>query len=303
MDKDVRVTDISVHKLPVSLKKTGKERKPRLHVGETKLGMPYERADYPEEVTVVVFTTSEDKTYKVASHTLPYFNWDSYYSNWEGRTVWKRIGKRTFKRRVKIDGISLSYDVVSKLKKGMRIRTEQPFRMINRKLTNGKISFPLSRPMGQDWQYYREINFAQGVNRKNWRLFLTAIHGLYFDQELPTMTSVRKMKKRKEMRKISTEYKRKQKKGEVFTHPDSQLVAIGSNLLFTACGDATCSDDKKMYVVDSPQYGRGLYIFDDYQPAFDWATRNINFRKARELALAFFPHVGDWKNRVATTLA
>jgi hypothetical protein len=309
---EITVTDVLVEKIPVSLRMLDNQKKPRLYLGEKELGMPEEGVDYPSEVTKITFNTSDNNSYVVASHTLPYFKWREYsrlnpgFNNYRNRYLrnnyyekkWKKEGGKCFRRRVKINGLSLSYKAVAQLKKGMVIDRQQAFHLMSRKISDGKRSFPLIRPYRSTaWKEHHDIQFAQQVPPSCWLLFLQAICGMYFDQVLHMSTDAKSLKQVVRAKKTITELKLHSLKGECYKNSDMQFVAIGANLLFTAINDSG-----KYYIVDSPEYGRGLYVFDDYQSAYDWATRKIKFREARKLARAFIPHVGKWDERVDAVL-
>jgi hypothetical protein len=167
-------------------------------------------------------------------------------------------------------------------------------------MTNGYISFPLIRPRGlKRWeQQNNEIRFASEISEKNWLLFLKAIMGLHFNKEVTDLSFLReRMKRIKKKEVVARKLDKLIKKGQCFDGKNMKTVSIGGNLIFT-----TAYKGEELHVVDSPEYGRAMYVFDDYNIAHAWATRRINFREARALALTRVNHIGEWRHRAAPML-
>jgi hypothetical protein len=85
-----------------------------------------------------------------------------------------------------------------------------------------------------------------------------------------------------------------------FDETQDVYVGVGEKLLFTGRVRG-----KKLFVVDSPDYGHALYVFgeEEEDAARDWANQNITWTQARDQAIARIVHIGDWQGRLQEALA
>lgn len=292
----VTVERVEIKTLPVECKKFPRQRKARVVLDGKVLGMAYSRATYPSSVDVITVTTSHE-TFTIASHTLPSYVWEeSYYGDQHFRR-----GTREFKTRVTLScGVKMNFTIARKLKVGQPVGVLYPFHLMGGVVTDGKLNFPLHRPHGDEWQEHDTIRFANGVSQVNWTTMLRAIVGLYFDGKVNEW----KVRVKDRVRSIRNSDRRirdleeKLKKGQCFNGDGMQKVAIGRNLLFVG----RSKDGEPIYIVDAPEYGRALYIFQERQTAFDWASRKIDAKAARELATLWTPHIGEWEKRTSLAI-
>ncbi|MBW2672189.1 MAG: hypothetical protein JRD89_02080 [Deltaproteobacteria bacterium] len=200
-------------------------------------------------------------------------------------------------RNVLPNGVTINYEQALCLKVGQIVKRVKPLRLelCDRCVTDGDHSFPLARPYGTQWQDHWRIRFAQGITADNWRLFLMAVIGLPVRDVIelaPVRQRMRHFKKRRSDREC------RRLIGQCFRgHRTASSVSVGKNLLFTLQRGG-----ETLYVVDSPEYGSGLYVFDDHADAHAWASRNIDWREARARARLFRVHRGNWKEEVDAVL-
>jgi hypothetical protein len=164
----------------------------------------------------------------------------------------------------------------------------------HRGVTDGEHFFPLVRPSRSQWRYSK-IRFSMGITAGNWPLFLKAIIGLPVNE----VVDLKKTKARMGLiKRQQRDAERRRRVGQCFTgHRAVCSVSVGENLVFTLQ-----RADKLIYVVDSPEYARALYVFDDYGDAHAWASRAVNWREARKRARCVQIHRGNWKERTELAL-
>ncbi len=167
-------------------------------------------------------------------------------------------------------------------------------------VTNGDICVPLKRPHGAEWRHEHNlpISSLKGISKGNWSGMIKALMGLECDGTIPTLSVIRSKKKKLDQDRKMAGRIRKLLKGQCFRSSNTTAVAIGTNLLFTLK-----DGERTIFAVDSPEYGRALYLFESRSVAFDWASRRITVTEARKAAFARFVHAGKWEERVAKIAA
>lgn len=304
--RNIAVVSVSHQTLIVSLEKRGRQRKPRLYLNEAEIGLPYERTCYPDLVEVVLITTSDGQTHTIANHTLPTFEWieidyEERRANYFIGPRWRKRGSRAFTTRRTICGLNINFATAVRLKPGMVLGRHSAFRMMDMSVTDGTLKFPLRRPYGPDWNKHEDIRSVQGISHENWLTMLTAICGLELDDREIELTGLSLQRVRERMQTVRVLRKRGTRrefiKGQCFDGKNCEVVAIGTNLVFTGQ-----SNGQTIHIVDSPEYGRALYVFDDITMAHAWAKRAINAATARERAIARIVHTGEWVERTQAVI-
>ena len=77
-------------------------------------------------------------------------------------------------------------------------------------------------------------------------------------------------------------------------------MAIGEILVFVLVPNAA---GKSTFIVDSPEYGRALYIFNEREDAMAWAKRTIDRNEARRRARRVIIHTKDWEAALQAAIA
>lgn len=249
-----------------------------VYLGGQKLGERYSRVKYPAKVEVFTFTTSTGREYVVASHTIPFL------------TRW--CGKRQFQTRAHLHGVSLSFRHMKYLKVGMVVGLRTKFHLMRGWMTDNVIRLPLYKPA----RMQRGLGGLGGIHSQDWLTLLRALSGLRFEEGLFTSPRARKLVKA-ERGRVEQKARAEAIKGKCFNGQNCDLVAVGSNLLFTGTWN-----DRSLYVVDSPKYGRALYAFAKRDDAKAWAERRCTAEEARRRALARIVHLDDWEERVELAL-
>ncbi len=86
--------------------------------------------------------------------------------------------------------------------------------------------------------------------------------------------------------------------GQCFDDRRAKHVSIGESFVFSL----RLHDEQELHIVDSPAYGRGLYIFDTFEDAKAWANRTIDHIEARKRASAIIVHNNSWRERMYAQL-
>jgi hypothetical protein len=197
------------------------------------------------------------------------------------------------------NGVKLNFQQFCLLKPGQVVWREQPFRLELcgcRVLNNRGVSFPLKRPHGlANWNNWPRIKFARGISPENWKLFLKAILGLMME-DIVKIKDVRQ--RMRQVQKREHNRQRIRRVGQCFTgHKAIKRVAVGENLIFVLEKGGS-----QIFVVDSPEYARALYVFDDYKDAMAWASRSIGWQEARQRARLVRIHAGAWEKDIEVAL-
>lgn len=288
---------------------------------------------YPESVMIARIVTSDGLHYRIVSHRLPHiaqqrrgYRSRGYYhqpqrgdtpkDRWSAEVLAHKIGyKRMAVRDLKVDirsaeNLKLGMIVGRDERKYRLERQEDPHRKeiqvvdgrvksvpkIKWLVTNGDLKFPVERPYGHEWQSTdnQKIKFVQGVSAENWGALLKSIHGLYHDEEIRTKEGVRnRLARALNIKKLKEKIR---EKGQCFDGEHADAVSVGVNLIFTGM-----INGEESFVVDSPEYGHALYIFDTYADAHEWATRTIDYQEARKRARACIFHTINWREKLTTT--
>jgi hypothetical protein len=173
-------------------------------------------------------------------------------------------------------------------------------------VTNGELAFPVERPNGiGGWNDWYKIRFASGITAINWPVLLRAIEDKYFDQintneRLRQMVSTRKTIERDPG--LVDRVKRALLAGSCFEGQNFDVefdveVCVGARLLFTGR-----IGGKKIWIVDSPNYGHAMYVFDQEDPARFFANYQISAAEALEDAIARVIHSKGWEQRATQVL-
>ncbi|TAK04166.1 hypothetical protein EPO34_03405 [Patescibacteria group bacterium] len=290
----------------------------RLEVDGKIIGHAVEGHLYPTSIEQIEGTLNDGREFWMISEPLPYIKWwrngyvdSESYGEWRcydrefgdnhGRDGWERI-KDGWMR----EGTFLPYPFISlcvaEVEKIMATEIEYTFfRLENGDVTNGDITFPRERPY--EWSRHKAIRFVQPIHERNWSLLLDSIVGCYFDGvntiELIRMRLARQMALERNQKRI-----RRIVDGQCFdpgTFDETQdiFVGIGERLMFTGL-----KNSKRILVVDSPNYGHALYVFDEENKdtAHDWANGRIGWKEARNKSVARIFHTKSWKGRLAGVL-
>jgi hypothetical protein len=292
---------------------------------------------YPTQVTVIHLTIDGEK-YSIASDSIPttegcvedrcylaqpgtsrrpqalYHNWCRKHGWWtadmvrrggETKTALERAGmQNAFPSRIVVKGVTLSFRAANLLRVGDELPRREPrvfhFSPARLVVTNGDICVPLERPHGAEWRHERNlpISSLKGISKGNWSGMIKVLMGLECDGAIPTLSVIRSKKKKLDQDRKMAGRIRKLLKGQCFRSSNAKAVAIGTNLLFTLK-----DGERTIFAVDSPEYGRALYLFESRSVAFDWASRRITVTEARKAAFARFVHAGKWEDRVAKIAA
>ncbi len=171
-------------------------------------------------------------------------------------------------------------------------------------VTNGVVTFPRERPVGKAWRQHTDIGFASLVSMGNWPILLEALVGCYFES-VNTDAGVRARVEREKVLRKNKDRIKSVRAGACFdpgTFDASEdiEVGVGEKLLFTGRHAG-----RKVYVVDSPNHGHAMYVFDeaDQQVARDWANRRITWQEAQGQARARIVHIEGWQGRAQAALA
>lgn len=173
-------------------------------------------------------------------------------------------------------------------------------------ITNGELAFPIERPSGiAGWNDWHKIHFASGITAINWPVLLRAIEDKYFDQintndRLRQMVSTRKTIERDPG--LVDRVKRALLAGSCFEGQnfDTEFdveVCVGARLLFSGRVGG-----KKIWIVDSPNYGHAMYVFDKEDSARFFANYQISSSEAQEDAIARVIHSDGWEQRATEVL-
>jgi hypothetical protein len=242
--------------------------------------------------------TSDGNVASVYSSSVRYLT--STFSTFDVGFNPRNIRQHTmFKTRVALYGVQYTFSQAKKLRVGQVLQTEQSLRLDIkcRVLTNGAVRIPLERPRYGDWANWQEITYLKPISSQNWQLMLQSLIGQYV-RDVVEVTAVQKrmdeVKKTRKQRERAEETLRALRKGQFFNGQHAKAVSIGQNFIFSL-GD-------ELHLVDSPDYGKGLYVFSTYEDAYAWASRQIDYREARKRAAAFIPHHEGWVERLSPLL-
>ncbi len=259
----------------------------------------------PQFIEIVKIETSDGRLHYACSLTLSklqnivHRKTGCFYNPYELLAeFWGDVPEAFRAMKVKIGNVSFRFKATRHLTVGQVVNQNQRrvFRLMDRRVSNGRLSFPLTRPHGSEWSYHSDIAFTKEIKKENWRLFLQAICGLYFQRVILMESARQRMDGIKRVRRLTAQ-RGPLVKGQCFDGDRFTTVAIGNNLLFTGRRQG-----RMIHVVDSPEYGRAMYVFNEQDHAHDWAARRIDFREARRRAIACIIHTGGWKNRANAVL-
>ncbi len=299
----ITVTKVERTTKSVVLKKENRKHShKKLYLDGEYLGWAYNEP-YPKSITILTIHTSDGKQYTVASAELDYFWWRKSYDGW-----WKD-SKWMFNTQVKLYGRKITYQDALNLRIGTMLqldpsklgRKEYPFRHIGYGyVSNGMIIFPPERPRGGQWRskIWKSIAFAQPIKAENWQFFLDSIIGKFF-----AGVNIPQIKEQiSEAKRAARLLKRNASKimaiqGHCFNGDNFKAVAIGEKLLFL--GEF---NGQPRFVVDSPNYGHALYVFDSENIARQWACKEISFKEARLKSKACVIHRDGWEEKTAQAL-
>lgn len=297
--KEIRIGEIVLRKELVSVETPKRKVTPRVYVNARPVGMIEKNLEYPKEVEVVTLFVDTGKpkyeVYELASHSIPYrvfvrTHWSQFYQGWQGHSD----HKRKFQTRIAPAGVKIYWRIAKNLHNRV-VGYDYPFRLEGGLMTNYKIAFPLRRPTQKEWKDWKHIRFAQKISSKNWILFLKAIRGLHLKDVLETEKLRERMHRIKNLEDRAK--KIRNKIGQCYDGRYARAVAIGENLVFIVP-----TPKRKIYLVDSPEPMRALYIFERYRDAYDWASRRIGYQEARARAETYFWHAGDWRKKLTQYL-
>lgn len=187
---------------------------------------------------------------------------------------------------------NLSVEKVANLLPGECIGFQYPFTRITiddqEYLSDGYYVYPMQRPTRMEWNdKWLHIGHAKGISVKNWGLFLEILRGLYhediLDKHKISLQGLRKVHRDQNDQKIK-------RLAQCFGRGlDLKSVYVGEKLVFQV---------GSFWIVDSPEYG-ALYFFGRESSAKQWATGELNFRDARQLAEmeggTYIIHKSDWE--------
>jgi hypothetical protein len=255
-------------------------------------------AKYPQAIEVLSIELSNGKRVILASEEVRYLTATQMCE------TKRREGTATstlyLPTKAEIGERTYAYDMARHLQPGQVVEWEQPFRsdLVRRVVTNGEVEIPFRRPRDRaEWSLWPKIAPLKGINECNWALMLEVVVGLYLDEVLDLVRL---------NQRIAVARRRQQEQEEVCKCLDQLLqgqcydvaaatsVSVGENLIFSL----TLEKGERRHLVDSPEYGRGLYVFYRYEDAHAWASRAIDFKEVRQRALAFIPHREGWRERL-----
>ncbi|MFB6181323.1 MAG: hypothetical protein ABEJ24_00290 [Candidatus Magasanikbacteria bacterium] len=285
---------------------------------------------FPTTVEVVYIQTEDGSHFTFRSKKVPVMCWDGSVNSWKEKDESSSL-LDGFYRYGRLDKIMELADLDKEIIGDLLLRTEilepycsattildetitfeqarnlsegdvlarkfeQPFRWFGSKMTNREIEIPPERPHGHEWQKkHQDIRFAQPIKEENWGLFLEAIEGKFLD-EINSNELVREQVKKQRKRNRNKERIEKVKgecfDGDIFDKCHDVEVSLGERLLFIGK-----KDGEPVYVVDSPNYGHAMFVFDKEELARDFANGEFTATKAKELAVERVVHAGDWQNR------
>lgn len=262
---------------------------------------------YPKTVTVYRITLSSLRVIEIADHPVPFYDPDAldYWKNWNNI----HFQERRYAVRAKIGSLVLAAKAASKLRVGQVVGYVKEKGALHADfeqgvLTDGFLQIPIKRPYGmaewekQPWEVRELVKF----NRQDWSWMLRTLHGLVVYEVIETEVRRRiaAAKARARASEKAQKALRQITEGQCFDGRDAKSVSVGENFIFTL----TLSGGENLYVVDAPRYGAGLYVFDNYDHAFKWVSRQIDQYEARRLASAFIPHdkAKRWKDKLSEVL-
>ncbi len=250
---------------------------------------------YPQKFSTICFRTDEGGTYCLASREFEYFPGPD------------NSVRRCFAERKRFGKVQLTYpEAVRRIKVGLDLSQGLPIEWDaeGRFLTNlSNVEIPAQRPCGKEWARFARIASLRSISSANWQSMLKALEGKYVHRVL-TLDRVRsevEEMKRIERRKLSLEKKLQSLAIGQCYQPQSdaiKVIDVGENMVFFVT-----IGSRQLYAVDSPNYGRAFYLFEEYADAAAWATRLIDQSEARRRALVFHTHHNGWQDRVARSLA
>lgn len=279
---------------------------------------------YPPEVSLI-YVRYDDQRFTsagrqvdvmdLASLPIPYSRrvdlrngLDSAGSRPEGR---RRVDRGLWRQTaISLCGVSYTYQTAQQLTIGQVLATDidTPFHWTSpakTQLTNAPtwptLVIPAQRPSGANWRDREDIVFLQGISSANWPLLLQAIEDRYLDEilswkgHLPSVSTLRSLIRTNQQTYFDETTR--PAIGQCFAEADAHYVAIGENLLFTIEHDG-----RVVYLVDSPEYGRAIYLFLAHEPALQWAERTIDYHTARASAFTYFNHTGAWNEVIRAAI-
>ena len=276
----------------------------KLYLDGEYLGWACKGESYPNQITIITIHTSDGQQYTVASNNLPYFLWRKSYGVWSKKPKW------LFCTWAKLFGKKFTYQDALRMKVGTMLQLD-PSKLGNQEyafrhvgyghVSNGQIIFPPERPRGGQWRskMWKSIAFAQPISADNWQLFLDSIIGKFFaGVNIPQIKEqIREAKRAARLLKRNAS-RIMEVQGQCFNGENFQAVAIGEKLLFM--GEF---NGQPRFVVDSPNYGHALYVFDSESVARQWACKEISFKEARLKSKACVIHRDGWEEKTAQALA
>ncbi len=168
------------------------------------------------------------------------------------------------------------------------------------------LTIPPQRPSGsREWAALPpEIRPLSRVDVAAWPTLLRLAEGQYY-KDVPRLRDRVRGAHQKARLESQREARARELVGEcidlrIFQAVKRVDLSFGERLLI----EATLSDGRTVYAVDSPNHGVGLYLFEegDREAAIAWAAGRSTYREARERALRFIPHIAGWDVRAREAL-
>jgi hypothetical protein len=266
--------------------------------------LPISTKTYPPSVDVVIVHLSDGSKKRLASKEIPYLL-PAHFRRFRHEEPFRQRSPYVYASAAEqIGERQYSYHEATQLKPGDVVAWDRPFVRDESAevLTNGDLIIPFRRPKGRaEWSRWSRIASLQSVTEANWPLLLEVVEGLYAEDVLNTEQLNRQLAERK---RKSPESARAQRRladllyGQCYDGERAREVTLGGNLIFAL----RLRNGQTIHLVDSPEYGRGLYVFQSERDAKSWATRAIDYVEARKRAITFIRHSGDWRQRLRNVL-
>lgn len=165
-------------------------------------------------------------------------------------------------------------------------------------LTNGKIRIPGERPQGTDeWARHEKIRALKAVTKPAWPTLLQVAEGMHYKDLTSITPQMIKERKTLERKKNADTAREEEVAGQcidlnLLDKVERVTVSFGDRLLIEGHRKGTM-----IYLVDSPNYGVGLYVFFNRTDAVKWASGTIDFKEARARAIGWMEHGIGWETK------